>query len=1157
MSLEHRMRIPSKDEIRGDTARTLGIAAEDIGDHDDLIALGLTSLQTQMLAVRWGGDGTAIGLGDLGGAATVDSWWHLISSWATQQGTEQDRLSDGMDLRAPFELTPMQQSYWVGRAPDMPLGGVGCHIYLEFDSAGIDPTRLRNAIRALTLRHSMLRARFLPDGRQQINDTARWSELTVHDLRTHSPRKLQGSLAELRETLSQRRLDVEHGEVFDLQLSQLPEGRARLHCDFDLLVVDGRSVQVILDDLSRHYSDPDSPLPPLGYEFPQYLADRRARATERRTDEEYWKNQLGALPGAPALPLAQAPEHVSSPRFRRWTHEMDDQQWTRFTVNARRHGVTPALALATAYAEVLARWSSEPSFLLNLPNFGRRITHSAVPHMVGDFSNLVLLPFDFSQHIPFVDRTAAAQHTFRANLAHSDYYGVEVLRDLARVRPGTAAPVVFTYNVFDAYGDDLVSPHFRANLGELTYMITQTPQVWLDHQVFSRDTRTVLVWDAVDDLFEQGVIEDAFASYISLVEMLAEDESAWTRSAEIPLPRHHQRARALVVDDRTHTHPSESLLHTRFFRRAMEEPARAALLSSDQAPISYGQLADTALRIATALTEAGVTPAEAVAVISPRGEGEVAAVLGILAAGASYVAVAADATPDRQRQLLQQAGVRLALTADSILDLPVWEGRTHVLALSQASVFEPLCHPAEPSPDSLAYLIYTSGSTGTPKAVEVPHRAAANTVDWVNRHCGVGAEDRLLSLTALDFDLSVYDIFGPLSVGGAVVVVPEAQRRDPDAWWELLKLHRVSLWNSVPLLFDTLLAAHPTRRLPGSLRRVLLSGDWIPLDLPAQLDRAGRGTVRLLALGGPTETAIWSNAFEVERTEPHWASIPYGFPLQNQYHRVVDAHGQDCPDWVPGELWVGGTCLANGYRGDPQRTAERFVRFEGGRWYRTGDLVRYRTGGVLEILGRMDLQVKINGHRIELGAIDSHLARDPLVAKSVTVAGGTRGNRRLTTFLVPNQEAVDLDRVRSELVRHLPSHEVPSRFLVIDELPLTSNGKTDRNTLTAWASATPQASFGSPEPLRIGTEQDIADAWSRVLSQPVNRRGDNFFDLGGNSLLATLLIRSLGAQLNIPLTARELYAAPTIAELAELVSGRISRRLTSATGEDTEDAQDQ
>ncbi|WP_308425763.1 AMP-binding protein, partial [Sphaerisporangium melleum] len=252
--------------------------------------------------------------------------------------------------------------------------------------------------------------------------------------------------------------------------------------------------------------------------------------------------------------------------------------------------------------------------------------------------------------------------------------------------------------------------------------------------------------------------------------------------------------------------------------------------------------------------------------------------------------------------------------------------------------------------------------------MEVCHGSALNTVVEVCGRFGVGSGDRVLAVSALDFDLSVFDLFGVLGVGGAVVLVGEGERRDAQAWGRLCVEHGVTVWNSVPTLLEMLLVAVP--EVVGGLRLVLVSGDWVGLELPGRVAGLSGGRCCLVALGGATEASIWSNAFVVDGVGAGWVSVPYGFPLANQCFRVVDGRGRDCPDWVAGELWIGGVGVAAGYRGDVEATAAKFVEWGGGRWYRTGDVGRYWPDGTLEFLGRVDHQVKVSGHRVELGEVE-------------------------------------------------------------------------------------------------------------------------------------------------------------------------------------------
>ncbi|MEY9997554.1 amino acid adenylation domain-containing protein [Streptomyces sp. V4I8] len=1009
---------------------------------------------------------------------------------------------------------------------------------MEFDGKYIEPERMKQAVDALARRHGMLRAGFLPDGRQYLRDDASWHGLTLLDLRKHVGEAVEERLSALRERLSHQQLDVENGEVFALHLTRLPTGVVRLHCRFDLLVADGRSIQIILGELARLYTDSAARLAPIDYDFPRYLQDCRTElAPARAKDEKYWTDRIGDMPLGPNLPLATAPETIECPRFRRHEQAIPARTWAMLGTHAKRHGMTRAMTVAAAYCEVLARWSTNPRFLLNVPYFGRVRVHPHVTRVVGDFSNLVPVVADLADSCSFAEQARNLQRTFEEGRKHNAYHGVEILRALRSHHrgEGNPAPVVFTYNVFDAFGDDLVPADFRQALGHPGYIVTQTPQVWIDHQVFQLDGEAQLVWDAVDGLFPPGMVEDMFDAEIELLERLAADQHAWRSQATPSLPARQRATRRLLNDTSASITPDS--LHSSFFKRASRTPHHPALLWGRDQVMSYSDLAQRALRVAHGLCAAGVRPGDVVAVNAVKGPDQIVAALGVLAASAAYLPLGSSWPPARHTQVLGVGDVRFAV--DTMPGTLTWPQAVKPLSLDTAIAGSALDAPLPCSPEQPAYVLFTSGSTGTPKGVEMSHQSALNTLAWVNRTCEVGAQDRVLALSALEFDLSVYDVFGLLSAGGSVVLPLEEQRQDARAWWDLLERHGVTIWNSVPILLESLLSAAPDQPLPNSLRTVLLSGDWIAPGLPARIRSRG-GARRVLAMGGATEAGIWSTVHDAGDVAEDAAWIPYGSPLANQTLRVVDTQGRECPDWVPGELWIGGAGLAGGYLKDPVRTAERFVVHDGERWYRTGDLVRYRHDGELEILGRIDLQVKVNGLRIELGEIETALTSHASVAQAVTVAVPTHKPRdhRLVSYVVPAGDIIPLEAVHAHLAANLPRHCLPSRLIVLDELPLTSNGKVDRATLTSWAAETAAPPHSDMSPPQPGTEAQLAALWSELLDEPVRHRSDEFSLLGGNSILTTRLAALIHERLGVSLSVREVTSASQLRDLAALIDER-------------------
>lgn len=1036
---------------------------------------------------------------------------------------------DGPD--AAFALTDVQYAYWIGRQDDQVLGGVGCHAYVELDGHGVHPARLQAAWRQVFERHAMLRTRFTDTGRQYVDDALPAPVLAVHDFSALPAEAAEARALALREALSHRRLRVDAGEVAGLALSRLPQGRTRIHVDVDLLVADVQSLHILLRDLAAAYAGEAPPADPA-WRFSRYLAiEAESRRPQREAARRYWQDALAELPKGPRLPLAQTPAAVGRPRFVRRSHRLTAPRWQSLRVFAAANRVTAAMVLASAYAEVLARWSGDTQFLLNMPLFDRQTEHPGIEHAVADFTNLLLLRCDCREPVSFAERAQRIQRQFHQDVAHAAYSAVAVQRDLVKQgrAEGVAAPVVFACNL----GTPLLSDTCKATLGELGYMVSQTPQVWLDHQVYEDETGLLLAWDAVEDLFPAGLIDDMFHAYCGLLDRLAEDAAHWQQAPLLPLPAAQAAVREAV--NRTGWAHTVQPLHAGLFAVAAETPSRPALIAGERS-VSYGELAERALRVAALLRERGLSPGEPVAVSLPRGVDQLCAVFGVLAAGGCYVPVGVHQPLARQEKIHASAGIRWVLGEAAHLDDTTREGTTR-LDVAEAWHFAPLAAPVAVSAEARAYLIFTSGSTGTPKGVAMTHAGAANTIDALNARYGVGEHSRVLAVSSLDFDLSVYDLFGVLGAGGAVVVLDEAQRRDAGAWLELIHRHGVTLWNSVPVLLEMLLvmAESDGRRLP--FEQVFLSGDWIGLDLPARLLAHSAAEVKLVAMGGATEAGIWSNAFDVRLPLPsHWRSIPYGQPLPNQCYRVVDAQGRDCPDWVAGELWIGGAGLALGYCGDAALSAERFIERDGGRWYRTGDRGRYWPDGTLEFLGREDHQVKVRGHRIELGEIEAALNGLPQVSRAVAATVGQPAVLAAAYVPTSGHERETSEAVRTALGALLPDYMVPSTLLAVEALPLSANGKVDRKAVVALL-AEQGADARLHEPPQGRFETQVAGIWREVLQCETVSRHDDFFLIGGDSLRATRIVQLLhGRRVSpAPVPLFVLFSSPTLAALAAYV----------------------
>ncbi|OBK29106.1 non-ribosomal peptide synthetase [Mycobacterium sp. 1165196.3] len=1120
--------------IRAEVAELLGVNVDAVQPGDNLISQGLDSIRIMTLAGRWRRRGVAIDFATLAEQPTIDAWARLVAAdghGADQQTVpaEAARSAEPSAEDEPFALAPMQHAMWVGRQDHQQLGGVAGHLYVEFDGGPIDPERLRAAATALARRHPMLRVRFLPDGTQHIPpaDQSGAFPVEVEDLRQLSTDEVERRLADIRDAKSHQQLD---GAVFELAVTLLPCGRSRLHVDLDMQAADAMSYRTLMGDLAALYGGRD--LPELSYTYRQYRQAIEAEEAQpqpaRDADRDWWAQRLPELPDPPALPSIGG--RGSKQSTRRW-YWLDPQTRDALFARAQARGITPAMALAAGFANTLARWSTTSRFLLNVPLFGRQPLHPDVDSLVGDFTSSLLLDVDLAGAHTAAARAQAVQGAMRTAAAHSAYPGLSVLRDLSRHR-GTQvlAPVVFT----SALGlGELFSREVTDRFGTPGWIISQGPQVLLDAQVTEFDGGVLVNWDVREGMFPPGVIDAMFAYHIDELLRLACADDAWEAPGPPALPQ-AQRAVREAANART-AKPSGEALHDGFFRQAERQPDAPAVFAST-GDLSYAQLRDQALAVAAALRAAGVATGETIAIMGPKTAEQIPALLGILSVGAVYLPIGADQPRDRAERILETGAVRLALACGGRpLSVPVPE---LVLAdiLREAPASAEITS-ARIDPAALAYVLFTSGSTGEPKGVEVTHDAAMNTVEFIGRHFEIGPADRCLALSTLEGDISVMDVFVTLRTGGSLVVVDEAQRRDPDAWARLIETHQITVLHFMPGWLEMLVEVGRGRL--SSVRVIPTGGDWVRPEVVRRL-QAEAPDLRFAGLGGATETPVHNSIFEVTEAIPEdWTALPFGVPLPNNACRVVDDTGADCPDWVPGEYWVSGRGIARGYRGRPDLTAERFVEHDGRIWYRTGDLVRYWPDGTLEFVGRADHRVKISGYRVELGEVETALRRVPGVRTAVAALIAVSGESDvLAAQVCTDDAALTAERIRQRLADLVPAHMVPRHIAVVERIGFTDAGKLNRRAVARELEA---AVAQSQRPGHRAPSTPLETALALIVGELLGREhigvDDDFFALGGDSVLATQAVARIRAWLDAPdIMVADLFANRTVSTLAAVLS---------------------
>ncbi|MET9359164.1 amino acid adenylation domain-containing protein [Streptomyces sp. NPDC006617] len=1053
---------------------------------------------------------------------------------------------DAERLHEPFAPSDLQQSFLMGSREGFEFH-VRPHQYGEFDFDELVAARFEEAFNRALHRQ---RKNIVVAGDDMLLRTVRDPapvEFTVSDLRGMPVEAAERRMERTRETMRRQEPPHDRWPWLAPHLSLYGDGRARFHYNNNNLFADAPSAFRLLSDALHYYHHPDQELPELEVAFRDCVLTLAEMEDSPlgQASKKYWCDRLAQWPGAPELPLVSGAERQGRSMLSR--RELMLAPWILESLRAQAdaRGLTLTNVMLGAHAEVIAQWSGSRHFLLNNMITHRLPIHPQMPEILGNFASLYPLEVDWRHHEGFGERVRRLQAQVMADAEHTHWSGNKVLQTLNQVRrtPGSA---VCPFAVGSAL--------FVGPADPPRYSLLETPQTLLDTEFWElRDGRLWVIWDVIESMFPDGLVDAMLSAYESLVTRLAQDESAWAVRDFDLLPASQRVERSRVNEEALAAGQAPPVrLLTDLLPRQAASRAQAPAVVSDEMSLSYGELDDRSRSIAARLTERGTRRGDLVAVALPKCPEQIAAVHGVLRAGAAYVPVDPDWPEDRVRYILADTAAAAVVTGDALRARftgatdapvvtveecdPVREGTERTV--SQGAV----------SGEDLAYLIYTSGSTGHPKGAMLDHRGPLNTVTDVNRRCGVSSSDVVFGVSSLCFDLSVYDVFG-VAAAGATLVLPAATRSDPASWIETVRSRGVTVWNSVPAVMQLLVeeAAAAGVGLP-SLRTVLLSGDWIPVDLPDRV-REVAPNARVISLGGATEASIWSICFPVGERDTSWASVPYGRPLAGQSWHVLDASGRDTPVWVPGDLYIGGRGLALGYWRDEEKTASAFVRHPrtGERLYRTGDQGRYLPGGDIEFLGRTDFQVKIQGFRVELGEIEHALLDCPGVRKAVVVAPDTGSGRQLVAFVVREADAEGgtghgdeeafVGALLAETAQRVPRYMVPDRATVLEALPLTGNGKVDRRALEA--SALPRGGRErEPAPARTPLESLLGEVWEAVLGVGPIGVHDDFFDLGGQSFAALRVLRQVAERTGRRVPLGLLLERRTIAGLADGLRAR-------------------
>lgn len=1069
----------------------------------------------------------------------------VLEKLLKKQGLDISRLPIAVQPRDTnnFPLSFSQQRMWLLHQIDPENTAYNCSAAWRVTGKLSLPT-LQKAATELVQRHEALRTTFTTRDGQPFQVIMSHADIVLHslDLRSCPVPEQLAQIQSIATSEAQRPFDLTRGPLLRMLLLRLGQEDYVLLITMHHIISDGWSLGIMAREMVTFYKAyaAGEPIclarPPIQYADYAVWQQERLQGDRLADQLSYWKEQLTGAPALLTLPMSKPRPAVWSNQgaVRRFT--LSNELSERLKALARQEGATLFMLLLSAFTVLLSRYTNQQDILLGTPIANRN--RPEIANVVGCFINTLALRTKLTPEMSFRQLLTQVQRTTTDAYSHQDLPFEKLIEALHVERDTSYLPLIQVFFVLqnikiealDLPGLSLKPLETAKGVAQfdLTLEISEEPEKLAGHFEYSTA------------LFDESVMEHMIGHWQTLLEGIVRQPDLPVEQLPL-LTEKEYRLLTTAWNATQYPYPVEQCIHQLFEAQVEQTPnAVAAIFGKEQ--LTYHELNMRANHMAHRLRRLGIGPEVLVGLCMERSLEMLIGLLAILKAGGAYVPLDPAYPTERLAFILQDINAPVLVTQKSLQERISSIGilnTYHIMYLDE--VDEQFAQDSMKTVESgvtaanLAYVIYTSGSTGKPKGVQLAHRAVVNFLTSMCTQPGLTQQDTLLAVTSISFDIAGLELFLPLIVGAQLVIASKSVARDGEQLRQLLDEKRITIMQATPTTWHMLLGVGWCSH-EGF--RALCGGEALPPRLACQLIERG---ATLWNMYGPTETTIWSALSRVAEVK---GTIPLGRPIANTQIYLLDSQLELVPIGVAGELYIGGAGLSRGYLHRPDLTAERFLPdpfsvTPGGRLYRTGDLARFLSNGTLEFLGRIDHQVKIRGFRVELGEIETALLQYPGVqAAAVWLQEYGADDKRLVAYLVPkNPDNLAVSELRTFLNDRLPDYMLPSAYVLLERLPLTANGKLDRRALPPPQERTVRDDKPLIAP-RTPLEQMLAGIWQQILNVPRVGIHDNFFDSGGNSLLAIQLMTRIQEHLGTPAPLSIIFQAPTLQEMADLLAVR-------------------